>query len=436
MIPISNQVRNQNFVTNVNQSRNIFSANQSTIYFVAISAIAILSWVSTIVYIYHLIIKPTSELDDTTKGKIEGVRIDWMKSKSNQEATKSDVGSSERSEIQYHEAMHTEYSHVERKEEKSNYSSRNSFEIVLKAPDKRIILDDGSIVDGDLKRDNLNGKGSMRMTNNDLYQGNFINGKLQGEGEKIFAGGTYVGGFVDSIFHGEGTLTTQDKKYVKIGTFNMGIFTKGSYSYEGTLYEGLFKDDQIVGKGKKTLPNGDVYEGEFANDKLNGIGSITYKDGTKKLEGLFKDDQFCPLIEQLAGSGQYQTQKLGNLRHGYGKFTISTTTFEGIFINNEISKGIWKEKTSKGTLTFEGHFVRNSLVGEGKKTLENGDEYIGYFKSDNLCGKGIIKYHNGTTEEGFFENDILVNGTRKTATETIEVVVENGKVLHNGMYVL
>lgn len=49
----------------------------------------------------------------------------------------------------------------------------------------------------------------------------------------------------------------------------------------GDVYEGQWKDKSIHGHGKYTSFTGAVYDGEWVNDKQNGTGVETWKDGSK-----------------------------------------------------------------------------------------------------------------------------------------------------------
>ena len=51
----------------------------------------------------------------------------------------------------------------------------------------------------------INGKGKVYYINKDVYEGEFVNGHVQGYGETIFAdGGTYKGDWIAGQSHGYG----------------------------------------------------------------------------------------------------------------------------------------------------------------------------------------------------------------------------------------
>ena len=74
---------------------------------------------------------------------------------------------------------------------------------------------------------------------------------------------------------------------------------KGKKTFrDGTVWEGEFKDGELFGQGKMTYPTKGVEEGQFKNCFLNGQGRITYPDG-RVLEGTFIDGIFIPPIAPL-----------------------------------------------------------------------------------------------------------------------------------------
>jgi len=48
----------------------------------------------------------------------------------------------------------------------------------------------------------------------------------------------------------------------------------GVYFNNYYVYEGMFKNDNSNGIGRRVYENGDIYEGEFINDYYNGKGKL------------------------------------------------------------------------------------------------------------------------------------------------------------------
>ncbi len=110
-------------------------------------------------------------------------------------------------------------------------------------------------VEGDCE----NGKGVYVNEEGVRFEGNFVNGHLQGKRERIVLpdGSYYEGRVVNGLANGK------------------GVFIQKS----GEKYLGQFKDGQYHGQGKRLTAEGDFYEGEFKEDLYDGNGTIRYKDG-------------------------------------------------------------------------------------------------------------------------------------------------------------
>ena len=48
---------------------------------------------------------------------------------------------------------------------------------------------------------------------------------------------------------------------------------------DGNIYEGEWKYDNKIGKGKMIYNNGDIYEGKWCNNKRSGKGKMIYENG-------------------------------------------------------------------------------------------------------------------------------------------------------------
>ncbi|MFQ5483661.1 MAG: DnaJ domain-containing protein [Nitrospinaceae bacterium] len=81
--------------------------------------------------------------------------------------------------------------------------------------------------------------------NGDLYEGQMVNGMMQG----------------------------------------MGIFT----AIDGSVYTGQFRHGKPNGQGKLVFENGDNYTGEFFEDRMEGKGTYIYANGDRYI-GQFKND--------------------------------------------------------------------------------------------------------------------------------------------------
>ena len=87
---------------------------------------------------------------------------------------------------------------------------------------------------------------------------------------------TYEGDFEEDLFHGNGTLTTQ----------------------EGTVYTGDFCRGQITGKGHITFVDGSEYTGQWRNGRMHGIGTFHTIDGQSWTGAWCHGMSACPIFPQ------------------------------------------------------------------------------------------------------------------------------------------
>jgi len=145
---------------------------------------------------------------------------------------------------------------------------------------------------------NFTGTGIFKDMFNAIYEGDFVNGKLQGKGKHIYLDEIYEGDFVDGIAQpGKAKYTYAD------GGFYEGDMIDDMIKYmipngkgkanlaNGNVYDGDFVKGNFHGTGKINYANGDVYEGDWTDGRKNGKGKMTYADGTVQ-EGRFENGKF------------------------------------------------------------------------------------------------------------------------------------------------
>ena len=234
-------------------------------------------------------------------------------------------------------------------------SKEDEKEIELK---NEVITYEGEVCNfmGELtNRDPLSGKGKLILNSGKIYEGHFINGKLNKFGKYIDENGNiFEGYFQDGILNGKGTIIKRklfkDKKLDEIKYFgNIKNFLKegkGKETCKEYNYEGDFHNDMRDGKGRiKYLQTGDTYEGDFKNDKITGCGTYIWKNK-------------C----------QYTGNFLNGEMNGKGKFT-------------------WPSGSE-----YEGDYVNGIREGSGKFTWSNGKVFKGDFKKGKPKGKGFLEY--------------------------------------------
>lgn len=148
----------------------------------------------------------------------------------------------------------------------------------------------------------VNGKGKKVHPDGSLEEGDFINGKLNGDGRRVYQkdpryvnGSIGTGKFQDGELHGIGKLVTHPAQgFYYEGEFVHGAMTgKGKYVSDGEEFEGDFVNGKLI-KGTQKVRHGHnfiIFEGNFVDGSLEGQGKITYPDGTVH-EGLYEKGDF------------------------------------------------------------------------------------------------------------------------------------------------
>ena len=110
------------------------------------------------------------------------------------------------------------------------------------------------------------GRGVLRYSNGNVYDGSWVLGAASGRGRKHWANGdVYEGSFDKGKKSGEGRYTFAN----------------------GAVYVGAYADDQPNGHGLQLMPNGDTYEGEWVDGRKHGFGVETLHSG-QRFEGSFQ----------------------------------------------------------------------------------------------------------------------------------------------------
>ncbi len=175
--------------------------------------------------------------------------------------------------------------------------------------------DDGTnIQTGCLSGDCKTGPGIFAYPDGSKYEGDFAEGKFNGNGIFYFPNGDkYVGQFKNNFPHGTGTREHVNGT-VENGDWREGEFigssliesgqigciqgdcTDGNGTYifkEGSAkYVGEFQNGQAHGFGICTYANGERYRGEWAEGAFMGKGTLYLLDGTE-VEGYWRAGEFA-----------------------------------------------------------------------------------------------------------------------------------------------
>ena len=187
--------------------------------------------------------------------------------------------------------------------------------------------------------------GVHRFDNGDIYEGQWLRGKITGKGKYSWSkdgpskGGSYEGQFVDGKKEGSGTF----------------YFADGNL---GAIYEGQYKDDKREGKGVFKWPTGSSYDGGWKQDKKHGHGVNTWANGDR-----------------------YEGQYLDHHQHGHGKYSHP---------DGERYTGQWKAGKKHGV---------------GSYIHESGELYEGQWEDDCKHGKGVMTSEYGKKTAGGWVRD-------------------------------
>ncbi|EGR32466.1 MORN repeat protein [Ichthyophthirius multifiliis] len=207
-----------------------------------------------------------------------------------------------------------------------------------------------------------------------LYEGEFENYAIQGQGDRVYKEGTYKGHLFRDNKQGKGEFFYKDgSKYE--GEWVNDMQFKGTFYYnindQEFNYKGEWKNGQQEGYGKHQYPSGGIYEGYFKAGKRHGFGIYNYSNGNK-----------------------YQGNWQNNQQEGDGKF---------IFIGEtQGSQGdVYKGQFKQGKFQGFGHYLYRKQM----KT------FTGFWENDTWKGKGIIKSINNNTilKCGVWENEKFIN---------------------------
>ena len=244
----------------------------------------------------------------------------------------------------------------------------------------------GSIYINNIIKDKINksyhinyfsGKGILYLKNGKKFEGNFINGELNGWCRFINSNGVcYEGLFIEGILNGKGEIIKIDENRRK------------------NIYRGDIVKFKKEGKGEEKT-NDYTYEGDFANDLKHGMGKIHYHNNGDFYEGEFNKGE-------ITGKGFYTWKN----KH----------TYLGDFIKGKMhGKGIYKWPDGN---EYEGDYIRNIKEGNGVFKWKDGRIYKGKFKNGRPHGEGILTI-NGYSFDAIFENGKYLGELQMTISSNV-----------------
>jgi len=198
--------------------------------------------------------------------------------------------------------------------------------------------------------------------------------------------------------------------------------------YDGSRYDGYWKNNQAHGKGRLIHSDGDCYEGDWANDKAQGKGTYAHGDGALYTGDWEMDKQEGFGIETWPDGARYEGKYKNGKKEGKGLFKWSDgSEYYGDFVDNNI-EGKGNYKWSDGR-EYEGEWVKNKMHGEGRFAWKDGRIYRGHYTEDKKEGYGVMEWSDGRKYEGEWKNG-KQNGKGKYTNgkgKIIEGIWQDGK---------
>lgn len=289
---------------------------------------------------------------------------------------------------------------------------------------------DGCIYKGETKDGKPNGKGIIIHPDGDWWEGNFVNGRVNGfgiywcESNQRKDSGEYENGVRTGKGKVERDNCVYEGDWSKSGLEGRGvlIFRKknenGTFTLTGDKQDGFFINNEFQ-RGKWTYENGNYHEGTFDEDgKLHGIGS-KYSATSKRLDtGEYSHGD-------RTGKGRIEFFETGSILEGfwdaYGIIEGTYTTKKGkvypSFNLHSLYRYLHKCLTTEHTANELDVAVTRFL----KKT--NADQDITTFDDSNLI-KALIEYlYNEAPEDEqnvFMIAELINAGFKRKGMEEYE----------------
>lgn len=146
----------------------------------------------------------------------------------------------------------------------------------------KMVFQDGSIYEGDWANGQMDGNGVCKYSDGrGEYHGNWKGGHPHGKGTCLFSDGIeYTGSWKQGYMNGQGHCKFGNSEEYKGEWKNNQPEGKGVFTYaSGNSYDGQWKKGKREGNGTFKFSNGDEYSGSFLDDKKDGIGVYRWSNG-------------------------------------------------------------------------------------------------------------------------------------------------------------
>lgn len=212
----------------------------------------------------------------------------------------------------------------------------------------------------------------------------------------------------NNILHGYGVRHICNKQ-LHIGAFINGTLNKGCVICFDKIFIGTFNNRKIHGDECKVVyGDGKVAYGKFINNSLNGEGYIYYKTDKFKYnkKELLKIYNKIKSVDDITKLMECKEHNIPDEKTFLSNKNIVSV---GIYKNGKLIEGIKRWRS----YIYKGNFVKDFLVGTGKKWSEYGNrKYVGEFNNNRLV-KGKVYYNKKLIMDGEFdEKEKLIFGVK------------------------
>eukprot|EP01041_Mallomonas_annulata_P010751 gene10751-22461_t len=272
---------------------------------------------------------------------------------------------------------------------------------------------DGSVYEGQWRRNKRHGAGTLFLPNGYIYTGDFDSDHRTGHGKLVDSEGVvlYEGEWSRDLYHGRGReLSANGDLYD--GSFLLGqregfgllrVHSSGD-SYEGQWVKGLQQ-----GRGIQCSANGDRFEGYFENGKRHGEGCFRHANGAE-YNGSWRSNKPNGFGTFVSTSlDEYKGKWVGGRRCGRGVWRTlhGDESYDGIW-DEDVPNGQGEKLYSDGS-KFEGWFLSGQRHGQGHCHNPDGSEYIGDWAYDRKHGfgtwTGVLGTRSGSLDEISYEGE-------------------------------
>ena len=157
----------------------------------------------------------------------------------------------------------------------------------------------GLIYEGQWKNDRQNGHGIEKLDDGSYYEGDFVNGKKEGKGKYVWAdGSSYIGEFKDNAFNGKGKYIWDNRREYDGDWVKGKMEGKGIFKWpDGRRFEGNYVNDKKEGYGEYFFSDGKIFKGMWKNGLQNGEGEMYDPKKNKTKKGIWEDGKIVRWIK-------------------------------------------------------------------------------------------------------------------------------------------